>query len=95
MTNKGTIWDNKYGCSEKYRCATVLYLLSMFSRAYNIVVYRCVESPGHVKDFVYVLNATDKSFLSMLIKTVQLPGVATNYSQMIMHASMSNTDISL
>ena len=32
---------------------------------------------------------------TMLMKTVQLPGTATNYSRMAMHTTVSNTNISL
>ena len=31
----------------------------------------------------------------MLVKILKLPGVATNNSQVVMHTSMSNTDISI
>ena len=72
-----------------------LYLLSKFSHAYNLVIDRGGVAPGHGKYVVYCFNATDKRFLTVLVKTVQLPGTATNDSQMFIHAAMNNTDISL
>ena len=54
-------WENKYGCSDQYICATELYLLSMFSHEYNIVIYCGVGSPGHGKDVVDGLDATENN----------------------------------
>ena len=34
-----TIWENTYGCSDKYRCVTSLYLPLILAHAYNIIVY--------------------------------------------------------
>ena len=95
MTNKSNIWDNIYGCAEQYICATALYLLSMFYHAYNIEIVCGVGAPGHGKDVVDGLNATDKRFLTMFITTVQLSGTATNDSQMFIHTTIVNKDISL
>ena len=67
----------------------------MLSHTYNIAIYCGVGSPGHVKYVVYGLKATNKRFVLVLIKTLQLPGTATNDSHMGMHTSMSTTDISL
>ena len=58
MTNKNTISENTGGCVEQYRCTTGLYLLSMLSHAYIIVIDRGVGAPGHGKTFVDVLNTT-------------------------------------
>ena len=63
MTNNSTIWENTCGCSDKYRCATLLYLLSMLSHAYNIVIDGGVGSPIHRKYAVDGLNANDKEVL--------------------------------
>ena len=80
MIKKSPIWENIDGCAEQYICATALYLLSMLSHKYNITIGRGVVTPGHGKDIVYGLNATDKIFLTMLMTTVQIPGAATNKS---------------
>ena len=47
-----------------------------FSHAYNIIIYCGVVSPGHGTEVVDGLNDTDKRFLSMLMKNVQLPSVS-------------------
>ena len=74
---------------------TVLYLLSMLEHAYNIIIDHGVGAPEHVREVFDGLNATEKGFLSMLITTVQLTGVADYNSQMAMHTSTANIDISL
>ena len=69
--------ENTDECAKKYICATALYLLSMLSNSYNIVIDRIIWSLGHGKYVVDGLNATDNFFLTMLITTVQLHGKAT------------------
>ena len=63
MTKKSTIWENTDGCAEQYKCTTALYLLSILSHAYNIVIDSGVGAPVHGKDVVDGLNAADKRFL--------------------------------
>ena len=38
MINKITQWYNTGGCADQYICATALYLSSIMSHAYNIVI---------------------------------------------------------
>ena len=80
LTKKSNIWENTYGCIEQNICATALYLLSILSHAYNIVIGFGFGSHGHGKDVVDGLNATDKIFITMLMKIMQLPVAATNDS---------------
>ena len=49
---------------------TALYLLSMLVHAYNITIDHDVGAPGHGREVVNVLNATEKWFLSVIITTV-------------------------
>ena len=58
-----TIWENTYEWNNQYRCATVLYLLSILSHAYNFAIDRDVGSPGHDKGVIDGLNATDRMFI--------------------------------
>ena len=67
----------------------------MLSHAYTILIYFCVGSPGHGKYVVDGLNANEKSFITMLMTTVQLTDAATNNSHMVIYTTMSNTDISI
>ena len=67
----------------------------MLAHAYNIITDRGVGAPGHVREVVDGFNATNKRFILMLMKTVKLPGASDYDSQMAMHNSTANTDISL
>ena len=44
-----TIWENTDGCAEKYRCASEIYLMSVFSQCFSIIIYRGISAPGHGK----------------------------------------------
>ena len=55
------IWGNKDCCAEQYFCATALYSLSMLAHTYNIRIYYGGGSPGHGREVVDGLNATEKS----------------------------------
>ena len=60
-----TILDNTGGCDKQYRCATELYLLSMLVHVYNIIIGRRIGALGHGREVVYVINASNKRFISM------------------------------
>ena len=55
-----TIWENTDGFAEQYRCASELYLISLMSQTYSIIIDRGISEPGHGKEVVYGLNAVDK-----------------------------------
>ena len=42
--------DNTDGCTNKYRCAKALYLLSCLASEFDIIIDRLVDAPGHGKD---------------------------------------------
>ena len=69
-----TIWGNIDGCEDQYRCATQLYLLSILEHAYNIIIDRGFRATIHNWEIVDGLKTTYKSFLSTLIKNMQLTG---------------------
>ena len=46
----------------------------MLSHAYNIIIDCCDGAPGHGREVVNGLNATDKRFISMLMTNFQLHG---------------------
>ena len=57
----------------------------MFAHEYNIIIDSGVGAPVHDREVVGGFNAKNKRFLSMLMKTVQLPGVAEYDTQMAVH----------
>ena len=57
-----TLWENTYGCAKNYRCAIPLYLLSMVSQAYYLIINRVMSAPGYGIEVADGLNDTDKGF---------------------------------
>ena len=48
-TSLSTIWENTDCCAEKYRCASALYLMSVMSKCYSIIIDRGISAPRHGK----------------------------------------------
>ena len=69
-----TIWSNTDDCSEHYICATALYLISMLSQAFYVIIYRGISAPVCGREVLYLINSINKSFLFKLISTVQVTG---------------------
>ena len=51
-----------------YICASVLYLLSVFT------IDQGISAPGHGKEVVEGINAIGKFYIYQLMSNVQLPG---------------------
>ena len=84
-TSLSKIWENTDGCAEKYRCASALYLMSLMSKTYSIIIDRGISAPGHRKEMVDGLNAVDKRYIYQLMSKVQLPGSIRFDSQIKFH----------
>ena len=69
-----TTCENNDGCAEQYRCASALYLLSVISQTYSLIIDWGISAPGHGKEVVDGLNAVDKRYIYQLMSKVQLPG---------------------
>ena len=61
--NKG----NTDGFSDKYRCASSLYLMSVFFQCHWIIIDRGISERGHVKEVVDGLNNIDKRYIYVSI----------------------------
>ena len=48
-TSLSTIWENTDGCAEQYRFASALYLMSVMSQTYSIIIDRGITAPGNGK----------------------------------------------
>ncbi|EJK64880.1 hypothetical protein THAOC_14335, partial [Thalassiosira oceanica] len=53
------------GCAAQYRCGSVLYQLCNLAKAFNIVIERIVNAPGHGKCIVDSQNGGDKTLLDI------------------------------
>ena len=90
-TSLSTIWENTDGCAEQYRCASALYLMSVMSQFYSIIIDCGISVPEHGKEVVDALNAVDKRYIYQLMSKVQLPGSVRFDSQIKMHTGTENT----
>ena len=69
-----TIWENNYGCAEQYRCDSAVYLMSVLSKCYSIIIDRGISAPVHGKEVVDGLHAVKNLHIYQLMSNVQLPG---------------------
>ena len=89
------IWENEDGCVERYRCTTVLDLFYILPQAFDIVIERGISSLSHGKEFVHGLNDKYKKFILHLMSTVILTDSQHFGTQMKMHTSTHNSELSL
>ena len=57
------IWKNTDGCDEQIRCASALYLMSVMSQWYSVIINRGIVASGHSKEVVYGINSVDKRYI--------------------------------
>ena len=79
------IWENTDGFAEQYRCASALYLMSVISQTYSLIIDWGISAPGHGKEVVDGLNDVDKLYIYQLVSKVQLPGSIRFDSQIKIH----------
>ena len=72
-----------------------IYLISVMSQTYYIIIDRGISAPEHGKEVVDELNAVDKRYIYQLMFKVQLPGSVIFDSQIKMHTGTENKDVSL
>ena len=68
------IWENTYGCTKQYICASALHLMSVMSQCYSVIIDWGISETGHGKEVLDGLNAADKRYIYQLMSNVQLPG---------------------
>ena len=59
MSGMSTVWEDTGGCAKKYRCTLAIYLMTVLSSSYGIIIDRAINAPGHGNNFVDGLNATE------------------------------------
>ena len=62
MSGISKLWEDTIGCAKQYRCDLDIYLMDVLSSALCIIIDLTTNSPGHGKNVVYRLNATDKHY---------------------------------
>ena len=58
-----TVQEDTDVCAKKYRCALTIYLMTVLSYSYVIIMDRAMDAPGQEKNVVDGLYATGKSYL--------------------------------
>ena len=69
--------------------------MSVLSQIHSMIIDRGISAPGHGKEVVDGLNATDKRYMYQLMSNVQLPGSRTFDSHILMHSCTPKNDVSL
>ena len=90
-----SIWENTDGFAEQYRCASTLYLMSVMSQFYSIIIDIGIIAPGNGKELVDGLNAVDNPYIYQLMSNIQLPGSVRFDSQIKMHTDTEKEYVSL
>ena len=57
------MWENTDGCDEQYRCASAMYLMSVMSQCYSIIIDSGIIAPGNGKEVGDGINAVDKRYI--------------------------------
>ena len=89
------ISENIDGCDGHYRCATALYLISILSQAFYILIDRGISAPSHVREVLYDINVIDKKIIFRILPTLQLPGENSHDTQMVIHTVTRTYDVIL
>ena len=64
------MWDKKYGCTNKYRCASSIYIISCLDLEFFIVINKTFGAPGHGNNVVDGLNARYKQMLKLEMEMI-------------------------
>ena len=59
VSGMSTVWEETYGCVNKYRCDLDIYLMTVLSSSYSIIMYCGINAPGNGNNFVDGINAMD------------------------------------
>ena len=73
----------------------IIIIIVNFSQAFNIIIDLGTSAPGHVIEVVDGINVTYKRFIFNLMDTIKLPDSQIFDTQLAMHTSTHNADISL
>ena len=73
------IWGNTDDCAEYYICASALYLTSVMSKCYSVIIDHGISATIHRKEVVGGINDIDKNYIQQLMFNIQLTGSKTFY----------------
>ena len=70
VSGMSTVWKYAYGCAKQYMCGLAIYLMTVLSTSYGILMDRSINIPGHVNNVADGINATDKRYLKEKIEFI-------------------------
>ena len=70
VSGMSIVWEDTDGCAKKYRCALAIYLMTVSSYSYGIILDREINAPVYIKNVVDGLNETDKRYLNEKIEII-------------------------
>ena len=65
------IWENTDGCADQYRFTSVLYLMSVISQCYSVIIDCDISAPGNGKEVFEGINVIDKGYIYQLMPNFQ------------------------
>ena len=60
MSGMSTLWKDTDGCAKQHMRALDIYLMTLLSYSYGIIMYRTINAPGQGKNISDGINATYK-----------------------------------
>ena len=57
------VWEDTDCCANQYRCALGVYLMTVLSSSYGIIMDCTINAPGHGNNVVYGISSTGKRYL--------------------------------
>ena len=58
-----TVWEDTNGCANQYRCDLDIYLMTVLSYSYVIIMDSAISAPVRGNNSVGIINATGKRYL--------------------------------
>ena len=65
-----TVWECTGGCAKQYKRVLDIYLMTVISSSYVIIMDSAVNAPGHRNNVFDGLNSTAKMFLKEQIELI-------------------------
>ena len=93
VSGMSTVWEDTDDCAKKHRCDLTIYLMTVLSSSYGIIMDRAINAPGHGNNVVDALNATEKRYLK---GEMELMGkLASNYTTNVGMIPSASKDVSV
>ena len=70
MYGISTVWEDTDGSANQYRCALYVYLMTVLSSPYGVIIYCVINAPGRGNNVVDGLNAMVKRYLKGEIEII-------------------------